>query len=229
MKLPEAYLFDMDGTLCHTEPLHFAALRQTLRENGEALDIRLFESQLAGQTTANVFETLFPELSERERRILVGRKEKLFRELASELTPTPGVADFIDWADRSGTAIALVTNAPRVDVEFILRVLDMPKRFDIVIVASEMPHPKPHPMPYLRALEACNVRASAAVAFEDSFAGVMSATTAGIQTVGITTTLSSEVLLRAGVSRTVVDFQDAKLKSLSLALAPDLGRSQRSA
>jgi len=34
MKIADAYLFDMDGTLCHTEPLHFAALRQVLSENG---------------------------------------------------------------------------------------------------------------------------------------------------------------------------------------------------
>lgn len=213
MTAAAAYLFDMDGTLCHTEPLHFSALRQVLSEVGQELDTRLFETQLAGQTTRVVFNTLFPELSIHERDSLLKRKEKLFRELAWNLTPTPGVLDFMDWVEDSGAAIALVTNAPRMDMEYILQVLNMSKRFNKRVVAAELPHPKPHPMPYLRALEACGVSAGSAIAFEDSLAGVMSATTAGIKTVGITTTLGSDALLKAGASATVCDFQDPKLKS----------------
>ena len=214
MKVADAYLFDMDGTLCHTEPLHFAALRQVLSENGQELDTRLFETQLAGQTTQVVFRTLFPDIPDFEREAQLKRKEELFRELAWHLTPTPGVVDFITWAEDEGAVIALVTNAPRIDMEYILEVLDMSKRFHPVIVASELPRPKPHPMPYLLALDICAVSAAKAIAFEDSFAGVTSATTAGIKTVGITTTLGSDALLKAGASTTVSDFRNAKLKSL---------------
>lgn len=213
MKVADAYLFDMDGTLCHTEPLHFAALRQVLSENGQELDTRLFETQLAGQTTQVVFKTLFPELADVDRDVLLKRKEDLFRELAWHLTPTPGVLEFLDWVEGRGAAIALVTNAPRVDMDFILHVLDLPKRFHTTVVASELPQPKPHPMPYLRALEICQVSPMSAIAFEDSFAGVTSATTAGIKTIGLTTTLTPGALLKAGASAAVGDFRDPRLKA----------------
>ncbi|WP_343685117.1 HAD-IA family hydrolase [Asticcacaulis sp.] len=211
---PQAYLFDMDGTLCHTEPLHFAALRQVLQEVGQTLDTRLFETQLAGQTTQVVFETLFPESPAGDRAALLNRKEALFRELARGLKPVPGVVDYLNWVRKSAAHIALVTNAPRLDVEFILEVLGLTNHFHALVIASELAKPKPHPMPYLRALRLCGVSAKSAIAFEDSLAGVSSATTAGIKTLGITTTLNAETLLRAGASATISDFTDPRLRHL---------------
>ena len=202
----EAYLFDMDGTICHTEPLHLAAVRVVLERWGKSLNTHVFETQMAGQTTAAVFSRLFPEWSAAQRQQLVEEKEQLFRDMAHALKPVPGVADFIARLRHMGRTIALVTNAPRCDVDFILGVLGMSEQFPIRVIASELAQPKPHPLAYLTALELCGAGAADALAFEDSITGVTSARLAGITTIGITTTLSADELTIAGASATMPDF-----------------------
>ena len=207
MQARQAYLFDLDGTLCHTEPLHFTALRRIVEGRRRTLDRQTFETQLAGQTTHTVMARLFPGLPEAERNTLVEAKEKLFREFARGLMPVAGVADFIDAVADTGAHIGLVTNAPRMDADYILRLLRLDHRFGVKVIASELSDPKPHPMAYLQALTECGVKADNAIVFEDSIAGVKSATAAGIRTVGVTTTLSREDLTAIGAFMTIPDFR----------------------
>lgn len=117
-------------------------------------------------------------------------------------------------AAESSARLALVTNAPRLNAEHVLRLLGFNGSFEIVVVAGELAQPKPDPLPYLRALEHLSVSPENAVAFEDSLSGVRSAVAAGLYTVGLTTSESAERLLEVGAGLTAADFSEPQVLEL---------------
>ena len=117
----------------------------------------------------------------------------------------------LDWADANGVGMAVVTNAPRANAELMLAGAGIGDRIRTVVVANELAHGKPHPLPYLTALERLGGRADRAVAFEDSKAGIEAARAAGIYTFGLSTGLGAEALLAAGANEVIADFTAAAL------------------
>ncbi len=89
--------------------------------------------------------------------------------------------------------------------------LGIADRFKILVIGDELPHGKPHPMPYLEGLRAVGAAAEASVAFEDSRSGVQSASSAGIATIGIRTSLTHVVMVGAGAVMSAKDFDDPQL------------------
>lgn len=210
-----AFLFDLDGTLCHTEPLHFRALQQILREIGHDLDPNAFARHCIGETTASGVRRLVPNIDEAACADTVSRTEARFREFLSDLKPLDGLMQLLARLAEMAALTALVTNAPREDVDLMLNALCLDDRFDAIVIAGELAKPKPDPLPYLEALQRLGIGAHEAVAFEDSLAGITSSTKAGIYTVGVETSLTGPELVRAGADMTVRDFTDHRLSTLS--------------
>ena len=107
-----------------------------------------------------------------------------------------------------------VTNAPRLNAEMLLAGLGIMQRFKAVVIGDELPHGKPHPLPYLEGLRAANAAPDRSVAFEDSRSGIKSACAAGITTIGIRTSLSHADLVEAGSRMTASTFEDPELMKL---------------
>lgn len=202
----KALLFDMDGTLADTEPLHLNALRHMLRDHGVDPDIPDFHSRIAGRTSDAVAALFFPNALPDDLRARVNAKEQRFRDLAAHIAPAPGLIDLLDHAAAHVIKTGLVTNAPMENVRFMLEVLGLTNRFDTVVVAADLPRAKPDPLPYLTALANLSVRAEDALAFEDSLPGIRSATGAGLRCIGISTSLPGEALLAAGAFQVMADF-----------------------
>lgn len=93
----------------------------------------------------------------------------------------------------------------------MLNALGLADRFGTLVIGGELEHGKPHPLPYLTALEWLGAKAQDAVAFEDSASGVRSASSAGIFTFGMLTALDEEQLREAGAKAVIRDFGDRKL------------------
>jgi len=105
----------------------------------------------------------------------------------------------------------VVTNAPRDNAEQLLAGLGLLERFDVVVIAGELDHGKPHPLPYRLAAERLDADPARSVAFEDSLAGVASASGAGAYTFGMLTALPEADLRDAGASDVLTDFTNAHL------------------
>ncbi|MCZ8099993.1 MAG: HAD-IA family hydrolase [Burkholderiales bacterium] len=211
-------LFDLDGTLVETDPVHFAAFNDILSRNGRpTIDQHVYDSQIIGFQNADIFARLFPDRTVDEHARLADEKEALFRSRAGELRPAEGLLDLLDWADGSGIPIAVVTNAPRANATMMLESLGLAGRFSHVVIGDEMTHPKPHPMPYLVGLERIGAEPGRTVAFEDSRSGVRSASGAGLTVVGMSTSLEPEALTQAGADYVARDFTDAGLRALVMA------------
>ncbi|WP_394826763.1 HAD family hydrolase [Pendulispora albinea] len=210
--MPLTLLFDLDGTLVDTDPLHFEAFSTLLKEYDKpAIDFEFYKTRIMGFGHLEIFSMLFPEQTVYT--ALAERKESLFRNLVRDLEPKVGLLDLLDWAKDRKLRCGVVTNAPRENAMLMLGALRLGERFETIVFGEELTHGKPHPMPYLTGLERLAGKAHAAIAFEDSLSGVRSASGAGIYTVGVRSSLSEEALRKAGASHTIEDFRDTALWS----------------
>ncbi len=206
------YLFDLDGTLVDTDPLHLKAFNTLLARWQRSIDLDDYRARVMGFPDHMIFDWLFPGMPEHEYRVLAAEKEQLFRDqLGARLEPTAGIEALLRHIDRSGARCAVVTNAPRENATMMLAALGLETRFEVLVIGGELAHGKPHPLPYLTALEMLGGDARRAVAFEDSASGVRSASSAGIFTFGMLGALSDAQLREAGASETIRDFADARV------------------
>lgn len=206
-----ALLFDLDGTLADSDPLHFLAYRDVLAQRGIPIDEHYFATRMSGHSNADICRTLFPGDSADEHARVAAEKEARFRASLGQIQPVAGLAPLLQWAKQHGLALAVVSNAPRANIVAVLNALAIAGHFPTVISGEELPRGKPDPLPYATALAELGVTAEHAVAFEDAVPGLTAAVRAGLPTVGMLTTQPAEVLIQAGAVTTVRDFIDPAL------------------
>jgi HAD superfamily hydrolase (TIGR01509 family) len=207
-----ALLFDIDGTLTDTDALHLEAFNEVLGPHGHVFDHARFTKELQGFSNVSISERFLAGQPPGRQAIIMGEKEQAFRKLvAGRIQPLPGLMALLAQADRANIPMVAVTNAPRLNAQMLLSGLGIADRFKVVVIGDELPLGKPHPMPYLEGLRAVGGAPETSVAFEDSRSGVQSASSAGIQTIGIRTSLSHVDLLGAGAVMSAKAFDDPKL------------------
>jgi HAD superfamily hydrolase (TIGR01509 family) len=207
-------LFDLDGTLVHTDHLHFQAFAELRARDGFAFPEQEFKSKVLGHQNMAILADYYPNASVVERRAISDAKEARVRELIAlgePLPPTPGLIALLDWADKLAIPRAIVTNAEPENARVMLQMSRLASRFPIVVSGEELPHGKPHPLPYLEGLRLTGGDAGRAYAFEDSVAGLRSAVAAGVPCAGIGAGSTPELLLVAGASLVAADFNDELL------------------
>ncbi|BAU10577.1 HAD-superfamily hydrolase, subfamily IA, variant 3 [Leptolyngbya sp. NIES-3755] len=209
-----AILYDLDGTIADTDPVHIITWHEIFGEFGIEIDETIYKQRISGKTNPPIIAEFLPQLTPEEGAVLSDRKEARFRELAGQLQPTAGLRDLIEWGKHQSLKQAVVTNAPRENVDFMLRVLKLDRVFDRVIIAGDIGIGKPDPAPYLHALKEFEIEPQQAIAFEDSLTGVRSAVAAKIPTIGITSTQTSEALCELGVKFAIADFTAPELWAL---------------
>jgi len=207
-----ALLFDLDGTLVDTEHLHLQAFGDIFREAGLEIDQAYFVAHIAGRSNEHIMADAFPGRSPAEHEAIADRKEALYRSLVDRLEPAPGLIDLLDWADRHGLPLAVVTNAPRANATHVLAALGIADRFRRVIAGGEVARAKPDPLPYLTALADLGGTVPNAVVFEDSRSGVRAGIAAGLPTIGMLTSLDEATLLGEGAVLALRDFTDPRLR-----------------
>ncbi|KAJ0113201.1 hypothetical protein Patl1_01198 [Pistacia atlantica] len=211
----KAVLFDVDGTLCDSDPLHHIAFREMLQEigfnGGVPITEDYFAENIAGKHNDDIAKHLFPNDLPRGLKFCE-EKEEMFRRLASkQLTPLNGLYKVKKWVEDRGLKRAAVTNAPRPNAELMISKLGLSDFFDVVIIGDECEHAKPHPEPYLKALEVLNVSKDHTFVFEDSVSGIKAGVAAEMPVVGITTRNPEHSLLEAKPTFLIKDYEDPKL------------------
>lgn len=207
-----ALLFDIDGTLADTDPLHLEAFNRTFEPYGHHFDKAQFALELQGKANEAIAKRFVPDLPPEEQMAVMAGKEQLFRDLArTQIHAVPGLFELLDLADASGLPMAAVTNAPRANADLILNGLGIRDRFHALVIGEELAHGKPHPLPYLEGLRQLGASAEASVAFEDSRTGIASATAAGLKTIGMRTSLIHLDMIAAGASMSADRYDDPAL------------------
>ncbi|KAL5551231.1 hypothetical protein UlMin_001407 [Ulmus minor] len=211
----EAILFDVDGTLCDSDPLHYYAFREMLQEigfnGGVPIDEDFFVENVAGKHNDDIALSLFPDDYQRGLKF-VDDKEAMFRRLALEqLKPISGLYKLKKWIEDRGLKRAAVTNAPRPNAELMISLLGLSDFFDFLIIGGECERAKPHPEPYLKALELLKASKDHTFIFEDSVSGIKAGVAAGMPVVGLTTRNPEHLLMEAKPIFLIKDYEDSKL------------------
>ncbi|MGD1852953.1 MAG: HAD family hydrolase [Leptolyngbyaceae cyanobacterium] len=208
----KAVLFDLDGTLANTDPIHFQVWQVLLAPYGHTVDQAFYDRFISGRLNPDIVKDLLPQLSVEAGAAFSADKEAKFRAMAADqLQRMPGLTDFLHHIEHQGYARALVTNAPRSNAEFMLKTLALSEVFQPVVVADDLRKGKPDPLPYQTALEQLGLLPNEALVFEDSPTGVKAAVAAEIPTIGVTSSHSDAKLCDLGALFTIADFTDSRL------------------
>ncbi|MEB3887033.1 HAD family phosphatase [Lyngbya sp. CCY1209] len=206
-----AIIFDLDGTLANTDPLHYQTWVDVLSDYGMKLNPEFYNARISGRLNPDIVRDILPQLTPEEGRDLADRKEARFREIALGLEPLPGLMELLAWIEKKGLKTGIVTNAPRANAVFMLEVLKLGDRFEHVILSEEVGVGKPDPAPYKTILDRLDVSPTEAIVFEDSPSGIRAAVAAGIETFGVASTHDPGGLKQAGATRVIDNFEDWEL------------------
>jgi HAD superfamily hydrolase (TIGR01509 family) len=211
-----ALLFDMDGVIIHSTPLHVEAWRLYLKRLGISSDGIL--ERMHGKRNDEIVRDVFgPALSEAEVFEHGAAKERLYRELMAprlEEFLVPGVREFLSGA--AGVPCAVASNAEPANVGFILDGAGLRGCFRAALDGQQVERPKPDPEIFLRAAGLLATPPGDCIVFEDSPGGVTAGLRAGMRVVALQTTRADF----DGVALAIPDFRDPRLGAWLAAQRP---------
>ncbi len=204
----EAVIFDFDGVIVDTEPLHYAAFQRAL----EPLDLHFtwqeYVETYIGFDDRDAFKHAFSSngktLSPEGLHSLIEQKAGYFQEIIrSEVTPYPGVVDLISHLHTHKFPLAICSGALRSDIDPILTMLGISDCFDVIVTADDVAVSKPDPECYqlafqrLQSAHNSSFSKDVTIAIEDTPAGISSAKAAGLMVCAVTNSYPAERLDQA--------------------------------
>jgi HAD superfamily hydrolase (TIGR01509 family) len=186
LKIPagsfRAYLFDCDGTIVDSMPLHFIAWQRALDEWNCHFDEDLFYAW-GGKPIAEIITILNQQQGlDMPVETVVEQREVYFRELLPQLQAVPEVMEHIE-NQHGKIPFAVVSGSTRDSVLSSLNLLDLADRFETMVCAGDYKMSKPHPEGFLMAAERLGVPPEHCLVFEDTALGIQAATAAGMASV----------------------------------------------
>jgi len=188
----KAVILDMDGVLVDTEPIHMKAFKIFL-EKYKIQTNQDYLISMIGHSVESNFEMLardYPQFKEKNIHHLVNERNDLYISLIKEtpLQPISGITDLIDVCLNNEIQIGLASSSDQAQIDAILESLSNNQNNDVnisgvfntIVSGDSVKNKKPAADIYKKALEELNIPAQAAIAVEDSQAGVTSAKSAGI-------------------------------------------------
>jgi HAD superfamily hydrolase (TIGR01509 family) len=200
-----AVLFDFDGVLVNSEPLHYRALRDCLRPEGIEIDEEEYaRSYLAYDDSESIRVALErhgqPYQGARVQAV-AERKAMLFEEMLGNVPFFPGAKELVRELARE-VPVAIASGALHREIERILLGGGLRDAFTAIVAADDVTRGKPHPEPFLTAMAALSARAPGLAApdclvVEDSMAGIAAGRAAGMKVLAVTTSYPAERLTAA--------------------------------
>ncbi|MGH3356929.1 MAG: HAD family hydrolase, partial [Nocardioidaceae bacterium] len=189
----DAALFDLDGTLVDSEPVHREAWRSFFASRGWNVSEETYVSQFVGRRGTDVLRGTDGPWRDEDPDDLLAEVLTHLAEVAAEPATVPGAARLVRRVHDAGVPVAVVTSAPRSWVDEALDLLGVADLVSTVVTAEDVTAGKPDPEGYLEACSRLRVDPARAAAFEDSTSGVRAAVSAGIsQVFGVLTTSDRE-------------------------------------
>lgn len=181
-----AAIFDLDGTLIHSEPAWEEAKRRVMARLGVTVPQAVYDAFVGRGVRSFLAHVMGPELSP-------GRQVRLGDEIGAEAdillpqmrAPVPGAADFVRHLAGEGLRLAVCSSSPRRHIHAALEMLRLSDVVGVMVSGADLPRGKPDPLPYLETLRLLDLPARQAFAVEDALPGALSAHAAGLAVIGI--------------------------------------------
>jgi HAD superfamily hydrolase (TIGR01509 family) len=188
-----AVIFDFDGVLVDSEPLHYRALRESLAADGIAITAEEYAREYLAYADRECIRIAFErhEVACEPSRVeaTATRKARIFDALLAQVPFFAGARELIGELSRS-VPLAIASGALTAEIERILEAGGLRASFTAIVGADDVSRGKPHPEPYLTAMSRLRARvpdltAQDCLVFEDSVAGIAAGLAAGMKVVGV--------------------------------------------
>ena len=201
--MPAAVIFDFDGIIVDSEPLHFRAFNEILETKAKPISWEEYCEIYIGYDDRDVFRERFKAdgetLPDSELWAMIEQKAAVMQRYIEdgEAVPLPGAVELIKSLPAR-LPVALCSGALRSDIQPIIERLGIAKAFTVIVTAEDTNKSKPDPAPYRLAVEKLEMDDPAGVvAIEDTPAGIMSAKGAGLKVLAVTNSYDRDYLMEA--------------------------------
>ena len=191
-------IFDMDGVLIDSEPLHQRSLESLLSDRGHVITEAEY-ADLVGLSQASTWDWMIGRygLPSTPATYQAEYEAGLLQILAGTLEPEPGALELVALLQEAGVHLALASSSHAEVVSAILGGLGLAESFKEIVSGGEVERGKPAPDIFLLAAERLGVAPASCVVIEDSVAGMDGACAAGMRVVGIRTRYTVDRRLNA--------------------------------
>lgn len=193
-----AVLFDLDGVLIDSMSAHVHAWKKVYEKFGVKLDdieIKLREGEKAHKSASEITQKYGLNLSDSEIDQLIAKKRAIYAENSPKRIAV-GAGELLINLRKNGYKIALVTGSIAKNLKKMMTP-DEIGCFDLIITSNDVENAKPHPEPYLKAVNKLGISPEQCVVIENAPLGIHSGKTAGLTVIAITSTLPGELLSEA--------------------------------
>jgi len=207
-------IFDMDGVLIDSHPIHKRAWQKFFDSLGLAVSDEELNFVLDGRKKEDILRHFLGNLPDSQIKEFGHQKEMLFREEALCIDPVDGVLEFLEELSKAGIRVALASCGSKSRVNYILRQLNIYDRFVAIVTADDVQFGKPDPDIFRKAADRLGSGRAELLVCEDAISGVQAAKAAGIRCLGIADHARAEELLEAGADHVVPNFASTSLRQL---------------
>lgn len=208
MSNPDALIFDFDGVVVDSEPIHYMGFRKILSQVGITLTKDDYYARYLGYDDHDCFEAALRDnavdYSQTQIAELTGAKTRIVQKvLAESVESLDGAVELIQAAAKADLPLAVCSGALRKEIELALGRIGMSKYFSQIVSAEDVRKGKPDPSGYLLALNRLvgslgrKLWPGRCVVIEDSPAGIESAKAAGMKVLAVTTSYPADKLSNA--------------------------------
>ena len=188
-------IFDVDGVLSDTGPVHYESWKKLADEIGVEFNWEFFEETF-GQKSVPITRKLVGEVpSSRKIKKWADLKEYYYREMVKDkLEPLSGVLTLLKDLRREGFKLAVGSSGPPANVDLLLKSLNIKHFFDIIITSADVSKSKPSPDAFLKVAKKLNITSEHCLVIEDAPVGIEAAKRANMKVIALTTTHPQEDL-----------------------------------
>lgn len=210
----EGIIFDMDGVLIDSHPVHRIAWSKFLATVGKSVTDEGLGFILAGRRREEILRHFFGDLPESKIAEYGRQKDLFFEENFHDVKLIPGVREFLDRLHRAGLSAGVATSASSARTWGTLRRLELDLKFSTVITGDDVLSGKPDPAVYKLAAERMRLSADRLLVLEDAPCGVEAAKLAGMRCIGVSTNGRAELLLQCGAEQVIPNFLGCSIETL---------------
>jgi len=208
-------IFDMDGVLFDSHPVHRKAWCEVLHDLGKAVSDEELDFILDGPTRDQILQHFFGALPQGQILSYVQKKDLLFRREEENLRIVDGVQSFLETAEAAGIPRVIATSASKTRAERMLRRYGLIHRFAAVITGDDVSNGKSDPTIFLRSARQIGAEPSEVIVFEDAPSAIRVATSIGMKCVGVGDRGRRSELERAGARLVVSDFTQLSIPTIA--------------
>lgn len=207
-------IFDMDGVLIDSHPVHKAAWRELLRLLNRTVSESELDFVLDGAKREEILKHFLGDLEPVQLSTYGRIKEELFRDRLDHISTVPGVEAFLEELHQAEIPLAVATSAARLRTQNMLNHLGLVQRFSAIVTGDDVPNGKPDPRLFQKAAHSLSVDPTAIVVIEDAVSGVRAAKAAGMKSIGVANGPRAQELLNAGAALVIRDFRGLQVSTL---------------